>query len=291
MVRARSIFYPFTAFLSDMVSRSMSTTRRGFRLAMCRSGLSRCSHRPKRSFMHGFTLIELLVVIAIISLLVSILLPSLSRVKDLAKRAACGSQLHHISVACEMYVGDNDGRVPENQNRYAHPYATDVWLDSSSGEFSRGKGHVLLLPYLDAAAGEMGAGPNAGVQAREPAGGAWDFFRCPGYPSDDVIEKVYWSGGSGYTVSTLYNQFCGYEFAEGETQWIPNSSYRRDELDPRFPMYTDKTYGWPGQPFVAAGWNHDSVEFSGMYTAHADGSSTWVNGDDTSSDKIGRAHV
>ena len=44
--------------------------------------------------MRGFTLIELLVVIAIISLLVSILIPSLKRAKELARRAVCASNLH-----------------------------------------------------------------------------------------------------------------------------------------------------------------------------------------------------
>ncbi len=51
----------------------------------------------------GFTLIELLVVIAIISLLVSILLPSLGKAKDLAKAAMCGSQTRNMALAFLLY--------------------------------------------------------------------------------------------------------------------------------------------------------------------------------------------
>lgn len=57
----------------------------------------------------GFTLIELLVVIAIISLLVSILLPSLSRAKELARNMACMSQERNICLAMQMYASDNNG--------------------------------------------------------------------------------------------------------------------------------------------------------------------------------------
>ena len=57
----------------------------------------------------AFTLIELLVVVAIISLLVSILLPSLQKAKELAKVAVCGSQLANISVGGGLYGADYDG--------------------------------------------------------------------------------------------------------------------------------------------------------------------------------------
>jgi prepilin-type N-terminal cleavage/methylation domain-containing protein/prepilin-type processing-associated H-X9-DG protein len=57
----------------------------------------------------GFTLIELLVVIAIISLLVSILLPSLGRAKELARRTVCASNLKQWGIAEMMYVGDWEG--------------------------------------------------------------------------------------------------------------------------------------------------------------------------------------
>ena len=74
----------------------------------------------------AFTLIELLVVIAIISLLVSILLPSLNRAKDLATRVTCASQLHALGVGVMMYAGVNNDVVP-----YCDGVNVAEWLKGS----------------------------------------------------------------------------------------------------------------------------------------------------------------
>ena len=60
---------------------------------------------PRRGTV-GFTLIELLVVIAILSLLVSILMPSLNRAKFLAKNVICQSNSHQIGLAMVTYTSD-----------------------------------------------------------------------------------------------------------------------------------------------------------------------------------------
>jgi prepilin-type N-terminal cleavage/methylation domain-containing protein len=60
----------------------------------------------------GFTLVELLVVISIIALLISILLPSLKKARDQAKRTVCASRLKSISTALWNYWTENEGRVP-----------------------------------------------------------------------------------------------------------------------------------------------------------------------------------
>ncbi len=60
----------------------------------------------------GFTLIEVLVVVAIISILLSILLPSLRAARDQAKCVVCAARLKQWGLAFECYAAANKGVIP-----------------------------------------------------------------------------------------------------------------------------------------------------------------------------------
>ena len=94
----------------------------------------------------GFTLIELLVVIAIIAILASLLLPTLGRATNLAKRSACLSNLRQVAIAADLYTQDNHGRMP---------FVTEEELQltprvNSSGKRYNSMGSFMPLfqPYL-----------------------------------------------------------------------------------------------------------------------------------------------
>lgn len=70
-----------------------------------------CHHRQQT---RGFTLIELLVVIAIIALLLSILIPSLSKAKVLARDVVCKSNLKQWGVVVYSFVSDRDDKMNDN---------------------------------------------------------------------------------------------------------------------------------------------------------------------------------
>jgi prepilin-type N-terminal cleavage/methylation domain-containing protein/prepilin-type processing-associated H-X9-DG protein len=65
----------------------------------------------------GFTLVELLVVIAIIALLMGILMPALARVRQLAFRLTCGTNLAGIGKAMLIYANDYEDELPRAGGR------------------------------------------------------------------------------------------------------------------------------------------------------------------------------
>ena len=72
----------------------------------------------RRKRIHGFTLIEVLVVVAIIALLISILLPSLNRAREQARRVLCSTQMRTVSQASIFYC---------QANQDFFPYGSDFW--------------------------------------------------------------------------------------------------------------------------------------------------------------------
>jgi prepilin-type N-terminal cleavage/methylation domain-containing protein len=61
----------------------------------------------------AFTLIELLVVIAVIVILAALLLPSLGRAKEKARKISCTSNLRQVNLAVRLYAEDCSDSLPQ----------------------------------------------------------------------------------------------------------------------------------------------------------------------------------
>ena len=66
----------------------------------------------RRSRPAAFTLVELLVVIGIITILISILLPTVTRVREQARRTACLSNLRQVHMAFHFYAQGHKDQEP-----------------------------------------------------------------------------------------------------------------------------------------------------------------------------------
>lgn len=94
---------------------------------MCGSTGGVTVRRKERS---GFTLIELLVVVAIIALLISILLPSLARARELAKRTTCAANMSGMGKGYYTYATENNDSWPvaaPNSTMRTNPQAVAYW--------------------------------------------------------------------------------------------------------------------------------------------------------------------
>jgi prepilin-type N-terminal cleavage/methylation domain-containing protein len=74
---------------------------------------------------HAFTLIELLVVISIIGILAALLLPALAHSKERGRTAACLANLHQMGVALQVYIDENNNRLPFMDDRGTNAAVTN----------------------------------------------------------------------------------------------------------------------------------------------------------------------
>jgi prepilin-type N-terminal cleavage/methylation domain-containing protein/prepilin-type processing-associated H-X9-DG protein len=111
--------------------------------------------------MHAFTLIEVLIVVAIIALLISILLPALSKARQSGYSVACAARLREQLAAAQTYASENEDMLPVGVN---FDWERAIYPQLSSANYFQD----ILIPYV------------GGVESDGMAG--FDFsaiFRCP----------------------------------------------------------------------------------------------------------------
>ncbi len=137
--------------------------------------MSARSHQSASS--KGFTLVELLVVIGIIALLISILLPSLSKARASAQSVVCQSNARQVVVGISMYTNDHRLYVPD----------ASAIPDWNAGLASNGGMWVMRLVELNYI-------PGSAENNEEGK----DTFRCP---ADQVTPSDFpaWNGRANFT--------------------------------------------------------------------------------------------
>ena len=82
----------------------------------------------------SFTLLELMVVIAIIGILITMLLPSLSKARAQAQAAVCISNQKQLFIVTNFFMNSYDGKIPpvtNGTNSTEHPYV-DMFNETGS---------------------------------------------------------------------------------------------------------------------------------------------------------------
>ena len=91
--------------------------------------------RRRATSRAGFTLVELLVVIGIIAVLMSLLLPTLGKARESAKRAACLSNLRQVHQAFHLYALSSRDQVPVGYRTASKQFNSMIYSTTAGGKW------------------------------------------------------------------------------------------------------------------------------------------------------------
>ena len=110
-----------------------------------------CKTKPK------FTLIELLVAIAIIGILISILLPSLSKARDKTYITICLNNLSNAGIALHLYTSENNGFYPPRKVA-GDGRSKLIWMGKTGQQFQGESAYSIENRFLNIYLGDYSEG-------------------------------------------------------------------------------------------------------------------------------------